>query len=363
MTYQAIIGHAVPQIVRGSGGSAVAFGGSDIVDADGEASGGVFQSPVTDTITKIGFMTAAVTATGDVNIQIETVGADGLPTGTIWATGTSVTKNILLTDDNMWFEVTLDTPASVSRGDIFAVTITRPTSGTFNGRINKGGMGGGGYYCGFPYAVAKTTAWSGSGMSVNMSVCFATAGYAPLEGLYGISSNTFTVTFNNTSTPDVVGNIINVPWDIKVNGFWIFADLDADCVVKLYDSDGVTVLASTTILSTYPPLSTPYVNFMYFTSDVTLTASTNYYIAVEPSSTSNMTIYYLEFSTEAIKKQCGIFQHASYVSSKDPTGTGSWTTTTNKGALIGVLLSEIDIPTGGGGGLLTHPSMTGGIRG
>lgn len=349
MTYQSAVGICIPPRFYGQNSTAFSTGASVLMDADGEGAGGLFMSPVTDTLTKVGFFVGSVTTGDTLEVRVETVGADGLPTGTLFGTNTSGSQVVAGTGDDTFYEVTLTDGVAMNRGDLFAVIITRPTGGTFNGRIHGGPNVS---FTGLPYFIQKTSAsWSGStGTGPNMSLYYQTAGYAPFEGALAMStqSNGFVTTFSNTSTPDVIGNVINLPFDCKVSGAWFTADLDGDYAIKLYDSDGVTVLGSITGTANVPPATTTFTNCAHFSSDITLSSNTNYRLAIEPSSGTNIGFYSAQFSSAGIKGQCPFFEFASKTTAKDPSGVGSWTDDGTAGALIGLVLSEIDIPAAGG---------------
>lgn len=344
MTYQTIYGLEIPKAMGG-----IPSLGNTTIDADGEKTAFIFNAPVTDTLTKVGFFTKTVTTGGDLDIRIETVDSSGFPTGTLWGTNTNVTQTINATDDNTWFEVTLTAGASLTAGDIFAVVITR-SSGTFAGQIHYS-TGSEFDKLGFPTLSTYTTSWASfTAAGIVAALYFSTNGYYPMEGIHGVGSTNYLATYNNTSTPDVIGNVINIPYAAKASGIWVVADFDGPAVIKLYDSDGVTVLAAVTNDDNTPVTATGTLNYRLFTAEVALSANTDYRIAVEPSSATNLSFYYREYASAAIRAQDTHGVRGFYTSAKDPTGTGDWTDDTTRIAAVGLLISAIDFPTGGGGG-------------
>lgn len=356
MTYQPVYDYAIPPMVV----NAATASNSVIIDADGEALAYIFDAQSTDTLTKIGFLTGTVTTGGTIDVRVETVdAATGFPTGTLWGTTTNYVHTLANSDDNVYVEVTLTSGASLTRGDMFAVVFKRPSGGALNGQLRFiTGLS----YQAFPstniYTAGAWSAYSGNN-SPACSLYFSTGGYSTMKGVNGhvalIFSSNVTVTFNNVSTPDVYGNRFSVPFDCKAAGIWVLADFDGDADLKLYGSDGVTVLASVSNTALTPAIASSGVNYRFFSSDVSLSANTVYRVAIEPSSSTSLTAYFATYHSSAIRAQSILGAQAYHTSAKNPTGTGSWTDDETRVVFIGVMLSSIDIPTGGGGGLASNP--------
>lgn len=313
----------------------------------GAGYGIVMQSPVTDTITKVAIRTANINA-ATLEVRVETVDlATGLPTGTLWAANTNGTVTTLSTDDNTVFEVTLTSAASVNKGDLLAITVTAQTAsaGGMNAFVGNTNLGSG-----FPYPVSSSGAgWSRQAtLSANMAVYYGTAGYMYNHQMVPISSNT-THTFNNTSTPDVYGMKITPEMNCKIDGVKLLADIDGDIVVKLYDTDGQTVLASGSNDADLPPVTTASVNYITFNTAITLSAGASYYIGVEPSTATNMSLYSLTFWSSTYKNLF-VGSEAVYATSKDPESGGAWTANDAQWLVMWARLVAIDNGAGGGGG-------------
>lgn len=303
----------------------------------------VFKAPVTDTITKIGFFTGSINA-GSYDVRVETVdSATGFPSGTLWATNTNFVQTVAATDDVTWFEVTLTAGASVNRGDPVAVMVKLNETFTGNlGQMNNivNPM--------MPTYVRNSTGTPGaiSGNLPIMSVHYSATGYVHNPGILPVKSVALR-TFNNGSTTDVYGNKITLLFSCKVGSVCAVLDLDGDVTAKLYDSDGVTVLASASFGVNLAGQTGPTKIIAPLDSEVTLQANTAYYLGFEPSSSSNITAYSMTFPDENIKK-CYVDSSVVAVSAKDPSGTGSWTVDTTQCIVAGIGISAIE--TGGGGG-------------
>lgn len=313
----------------------------------GEKFAVVLQSPVTDTITKVLVPCGAINA-GDIDVRIETVSlTTGYPSGTLWSTTTNKVHTLAGTEDNVHVEVTLTSAASVSAGDLLAIVIDMVSAsmGSFGSQFTNWEDTGS-----FPHSCTYTSsAWSRQATSSGIGVVFGTAGYTQVKGL--IPSNGVTSAgFSSSTTPDCRGNAFNLPFKCKVSGCWVLADWDGDTDINLYDSDGATIIATTFNDSEIPGAGTGYtVNHYLFDNEPTLTAGSTYYLVVEPTTTTSLTLPSINFDSTNLKK---IFYGSGiqYCTAKDPTGVGSWTLTDTSMAPMGLYISSIDDGAGGGGG-------------
>ena len=96
----------------------VGVSASGNIDAAGETVGNAIWIPSDGTIDKIGAHVGAHTTTGDVDCRIETVGADGYPTGTLKSANANLSQSVTATG---WTEWTLSSTCAVTRGDQVAV--------------------------------------------------------------------------------------------------------------------------------------------------------------------------------------------------------------------------------------------------
>lgn len=307
-----------------------------------------FTVPISGEIEGVSFRTATVGTGCTLDVRLETVDlATGQHSGTLADTSSNNTQVVDSTDDNTWFEVTFTATATVTKGDLLAVVFD-VSSGTPVG-LQLPMFSDDNIPTGLPYVVEDDGSPVVAAGAPIVAIKYQTIGYVPVVGTWPMDAVT-TTTFNNTSTPDVIGSKFQLPYKCRVTGFWLWADMDGDAVVNLYDSDGVTVLASATMDKDIPmAASGAGVTTVYFTSSATLEANTDYWLAVEPSSSTDMGFYdYTIYSGLEGAAWAGDNFHFS--SAKDPSGTGSWTTDTNRQPFIGVLIDGIDVSAGGGGG-------------
>lgn len=355
MTYQSTGGALhIPNIVSTAINPSAPGFSSVTVDATGEGIAFIFEAPATDTITKIGFRTGLVTTTGDLRISVQTVTSGFLPTGTDWATDTFIVQNVLSTDDNVVFEVTLTAAASVTQGDFVALVVERPAGSAFVGALAALVNGSVFMHLGRPTSAANTGSWGVASSIPNIWPYFGSGGYLRTSVQNGVSDLT-SVSYSTGTTPDVVGNVIRFPYDVKVSHIFALVDFDGPVDFQILDSDGSTVLASTSNTANTPTSATLTLNYMQLSSEVELSANTDYRVVAVPSSSTSVAIYDIIFHAADLRETSLGAEFCYKTSAKDPTGAGDFTDLTTTVVPIGVRVSAIDIPTGGGGGLAANP--------
>jgi hypothetical protein len=307
-------------------------------------------------IRKILWRTGTVTTGDTVDVRVETVdNTTGNPTGTLVGTNTNASQVVANGDDDTMFTTTLTADADVSALDYFAVVIANGGGGgnmaiaVYGDDTNT-----------LPYSDHFTASWAKNSLAPIVGFELVDGSYVYVPGCWPIQTIT-TDTFNNGSTPDVYANRITITTPCKVSGFWTWFNNASvsDCAVKLYDTDGVTVLASTTLDATNT-ISTSLISVRRFNSEVTLAAG-DYWLGLEPTSTNNISAYDFTVPSAAAMNS---FQGGTAIqlsTAKNPSGTGSWTTTSTRRLFIGLLFSAFDDGAGGGGGAPYHGAMSGGM--
>lgn len=321
------------------------------IDASGEKAALVFQAPESAVIRTILFRTAVVTTGGTVDVRVETVDATtGDPTGTLAGTNTNVSVAIASSDDNVVKTATLTADATLTRGTLYAVVIVAGSPGN----INIATFDIEATAVGFPYSDLFTASWVKQPRRILVALLTnAGVGYQlPGVTLFDVLTER---NYSNASTPDVWGIRFQVPFPCTVRGFWLTCELDGDATVKLYDSDGVTVLTSLALDTNQRTSTSELTNRYVFPADVSLAKDTYYYLGLEPSSATSVGFYTASLPSLASMGAWdgGALIHA--VSAKDPSGTGSWTHYNNGTdgylkAWMGLELAAFDDGTGGGGG-------------
>jgi hypothetical protein len=305
-------------------------------------------------IRKILWRTATVTTGDTVDVRAETVdNTTGNATGTLVNVNANASQVVANGDDDTMFTTTLTADADVSALEYFAVVIANGVGGG-NMQIALFGDDS----SSFPYTGLFTASWAKSLLPAVVGFELVDGSYLWVDGCYPMSAITSS-TYNNTSTPDVYANRITIAAPCTIDGFWLWANFAADCAVKLYDTDGVTVLASRTIDATNA-VSAINIQRWSFPTAVDVTAG-DYWIGVEPTGAGNIVVYDWTVPTAAAMDAFQGGQNMQFSTAKDPSGTGSWSTTATRRLFLGVRFSAIDDGAGAGGGAPYHGAMSGGM--
>lgn len=327
-----------------------------LIDAAGEKAGFVLRAPATGTIAKIGFGVRTVTAAQDLDVRLETVDANGDPSGTLLAAGSNGTQTPTA---NTWFWTALTSGAAVTRGDDIAISITwAGTAGNLEIAAywsNIAQMGGP------PYADQYTTAWAKQSRMPVIALEYNNGSRPFLRSLPSVTNNL--LAFNSGSTPDEIGIRFQVPYKASILGCNIEMNRSSanSCTVRLYDASS-NLLASRQIDTDAVGAANSGSVPAWFSSDVDLSINTTYRLTVVPDSTTNIGIREIEVDSAGTLEALPLGANAYRT---ERTDGGVWTDTNTKFPMIFPVWSRLDDGAGGGGGggLIIHPGMTGGIRG
>lgn len=317
-----------------------------LIDAAGEKAAFLFQAPNTGTIDQLGWRTMTVTTGATVDVRLETVdAATGFPSGTLWATNTNGSQVVASTDDNTWFNTSLTAGASVNKGQWLAMVIVNPASpGNMNiARVDEllvtSDIS--------PFIAQYTTTWAKQvSYSPVCAVRYSGGNYYAIEGMYPFS-NLGSLFFSNSSTPDEIGNIFQMPFPCRVTGFWKAGSTDGDMDVVLYDSNGSTPLLTLAVDKDIHTFTSNAVGVGRFDSTVNLAKDTDYRIVLKPTTTTAVSLLGVSVPAVAMMDAlCG----GQKVHNTSRTDGGSWSQTTTDRMMIGILFDALDDGAGGGAG-------------
>lgn len=326
------------------------------IDAAGEKAGFVFRVPKTGTIDRVGFMVRGVTSSQTLRAGLETVDTTNyLPTGTQYG-GSAVGTQAAPAADT-FYEVTLGTAATATEGNIIAIVVQfdATTGNLIIGQIDNES---GGANTSFPFVCAYTASWAKDNTRVGVfSVRYSDGTYEPIGQCIPTAPRADTF-INTGSTPDEMGNRFTVPGPCRVAGIFSGVNHNAAAVdYVLYD--GTTALATISIPAGHSASNVGYETY-YFDTPVTLAAGTVYRLVAKPTSTTNINV------REVIVSAAGMMDMLPggsdwYKTSR--TDAGSWTDDTLRRIwALGIFIDQID-DAAGGGGMIVHPGMSGGMRG
>lgn len=324
------------------------------LDAAGEYISHVFSAPQDMTIAHVGFKTGTVSGSPTAQIRIETVGADGLPTGTLWGANTNATTATLTS--SAWIGTDLTASASISRGQIFCVKILY-ASGTsiivqrlanLNNQISS-----------MPYSVVNTGTPTKQRINHTaiLGVGSSSTSFYPLRGTLPVSALPGSGSFNNTNG-DRRGLRFSVPFKaracgIRMQGFASSGNFN----VAIYDDSGNEVSSSSTAYDAdHSGLSTSGHHTIFFDNPAIILPGTFYRAVLEPTSSTNITFQTFQFPSADHRSGSygGVNNHYTTYT----TGGGWIDTATDTIPVLDVAFDQFDVGAGAYPGL---QDMSGGI--
>lgn len=353
-----------------------------VFNAAGDKAAWIFQAQSTTPPDQVSFHVGTVTTAGTVGVieaTLETVNSTGDPSGTPVtnsATGSQTISTVGYKNISG-----MSGTASLTVGAMYAVVLSAVSSGGWDRNItitlglgNSPGLAN-------PYASSKDSAggWSDSiTQSSGYPVGFKTSGgtilrYPGLIGAANISAST-PQTFSNSTNPDERGNFFTLPYPAKIIGVCVGGSAagggittNDDGAVSLYSSARTTPNQMTSMAIDGEAQGNGFSHIYYFASPVELSANTEYVIAYKAKGTETYSMMMWEYENNAALDW--FLGTSFYSATRDGGNPGpdnpgnNFTAGDNKVYAIFPIFSAFDDGAGGGGGLLTHPGMGGGMRG
>jgi len=366
--------------------NSTAFGVTTLTfDSTADRIGYVGQAYQADSISKVLFRTGTVTTGCTVKIEIQSV-SNGRPSGSLIAAGASGTVAIADSDDNVWKTVTIGTPYTFAAGEEFAIVLSYSSGTTPNLLLNTGAGDTGGWMTTM-YGIRLQDAGAGSwavlttGRPLEWVVEMTNAGGAvTFPGLTPLNGDGTLTAFNSGSNPNERALKFVAPFKCRVIGVSAaLSNLAAGADLNAYlwdDTDnpgaGPTPLAATnTIDGDFPSSATADgVSHFFFTAPVTLTAGATYYLGLKPATANNIGLIELSAAGTGASstgiRGFGLGSTTAHLATRQwvSTDPGAWTATTTTLPGLSLIIDQLDDgASAGGGGLLTHPGMAGGMRG
>lgn len=314
----------------------------------------IFSCPKTVTVDSVFFRVNSATTGCTTTVRIETVDtAQGVPSGNLVDNNATTTISIANGAGN--YEATFPGTFTLTKGVLYAIYIGAPNTVTTPSAINFATFTDDGGDIGMPYVIDfDASASYRDNLCPSMAIGITGSSSLFIEKLWPITSAGME-TFASTSSPDTIGNKITIKAPMRACGAWAWLDLDETATIKLYNTDGSTVIGSASGYIGVPPTIAQYINVFQFSNPVEL-ATGDYYLAVEAMTATSIGIASMSFSNERWRSASPLggadFCYTSCT--QTPTGIQSWTTTTTKQAFIGLIVDGLE---SGGGGETSHIFM------
>jgi hypothetical protein len=320
---------------------------------------GIYMVPKDGIIDRICIPVSAVTGTPSMRLILSTL-SGGNASGTPY--GGSAAKDVSAWSTG-WQEITLDTPATVAAGDTIGVAfwpsgsanIPDPTNHniTIRSRVSLLAQSE------LPAYQEWITAWT----KTTTAYPLITARYSAASGgdylgyaIASTQSGLATVSINTGTTPDEVGNLVQLPADKTCYGARVTIKhnaVGADIQVKLYDNSNNLLASATIDADNVTNVGTLNTLDVYW-DPVNLTANTNYRISVLPTTATSVQIMDI-LTPNNTNGRASIPEGSRWQKISRTDANSSWTTDDTSVVPMGLWLSDITV--GGGGGTTNNIFM------
>jgi hypothetical protein len=267
--------------------TAPALSTADTLDGAGDYTCVVICAPSDMTVSHVGFKCNAVAGSPTATVRIETVdAATGAPSGTLWATNTSVTTATLTSSFALH---ALTASATITKGQVFAIVITYASGTSLVVNTVAGVMEN----HGLPYKVTNITGSAVKAALIGMDLCLgsSTTEFYSLRGLRPAASIAANA-FNNTSSAKR-GVRFQVPFKCTVSGFKIYTGTAVGDFNAIIEDDSGTELSSTST-AFEGDVASALASAVFtgsFDNTVDLSPGVWYRLAIQPSSATNVNMY------------------------------------------------------------------------
>jgi hypothetical protein len=315
------------------------------LSASGHKIATLVQATASGTIDSVLFRTATVSTGDNVRVSFQDVdNTTGNPDGTV-----DQYRSINVNATNTIFEtglITSDgtdtgTKRTVSLGDRFFIVFDFDSYVAGNVQLRLVTFDTSPYVAYSSYFNA--TSWAKSANSINCCVRLNGTGIVPFFGATLISGASALSIASNTS-PDEWANKITTTTTLRVCGLWAQVDIDGDCDLVLYDTDGTSVLGSVSFDKNNRSATSVGTASGWFASPVTISPGT-YYVAIKPTTTTALGPRAVDYGAS---EQRAASHGGMDVLAASRTDAGAWTDLTTRQIACGLLVDGIDVASGGG---------------
>lgn len=326
-----------------------------VLDVEGDSFALIFQvGDKSDgkTINKIGVGVNTVTAAGNVDARLETVGpTTGDPTDTL-ANGSDSNK-VQAVSSTGWNEFALTGGYTVSRSEVLAVRFvaaatTNITLREFRRLLSRGWS--------LPY-ITELISPSGSWVKTDLIIVQGqtiAVGYSDgtWEYIYGcqpiVTTGVDTIISSGVAE---VGIEFQLPAALRLSSVIAQVDQDGDIAIHVGNGSylpgdtGATRLSTTAFDKDIRSADFIRQPSFVLSTPVDLAANTTYRVLVDSTETTNVRVQHMTVDSNALLEACGVPISWRHIIDN---GAGGWTTTDTKLAVMALGFSQIHDGAGGG---------------
>jgi len=342
---------------------------NNVIDNSADKVGVCLTATESRTITKVRFRCGTITsAGGTTTVSINTVGADGKPSTTLWNSPTNTTSGtVTVSGSNTWQLVTLTAGASVTADQRFSIVLSTdgsPNYTTFQYQTQNSSdfsgphctlwldNAGGGYAAVVSAGVVEIILEDADGP-------FYQAGLSPLDGAVVLQAI-------STAGTEEVALRFQVPFKARCRGIGVVlynCSAASDVKATLWSSDSpsgandahASSLARSALRDgdSMPATTTDGIVWFWFTTPYTLAINTTYYAGIRNETAATANTGYLALpSITGVLGANGSGTAAYFASRQWAAGTasGTFTDDTAKIPQIALVIDQLDDGAGAGGG-------------
>lgn len=333
------------------------------IDATTDRVALIFQAPKTGTLDRMEFRVAGGTSLQDIRCGWQDVDlATGFPDGTYdqYADVTGYSAGWIVPN---YFGASgggSGAKRSVTQGDLLAFVI-ESTGGTPNITITALNTSGGTGPV-FPQGASNLTgSYANTASHVLCSLYYDGESDATPINWYSNGGTVISTQSISTGNPRQAGLAFTLPFACRVAGMGFHADVDADLLVRLYDSATNDVLAGALTWDATVPggASGAGVFEVRFPSPVTINANQKYRAVLENTTATACAIRYTDFNDNGDVAGWGggknCFWTQSNLAYASLVNEASWSDTNSRVPFFYLIIDGLDDGAGGGGGTVYVP--------
>jgi hypothetical protein len=298
----------------------------------------ILRIPKTGNITTVGIRTGTVTTSDSLTVGLQTVDGDtGAPSGAAY--GGMVAGVQAVVASNIFYPVTLGTPASATGGGVAALVVS--FTSYVAGNLYIAGVGTTDTHS-FPYMDRYDgAAWTKSVTPIIVTLMYDDGTVENIGPAAYASVLTGTL-YNSGSNPDEVALKFRLPFPYRVKGFWAVATAStagADFDIILYDAADA-VLASVSFDGDQVGTTGSGSNFVqvFFNTPQVCQANQWYRLALKPTTASNVRRSQLSVYSAAYMDALEGGQN--FIMSTR-VNAGVWTDSTTDRPLMGLIIDQL----------------------